>query len=129
MMSAKELEMRLASLRHLARGLAAFVLAASIAYGCSVTPSPTAPNVDCGPLAADDCAAAVEVAKARLAAGVPTSIRVASPTPDHTCPPSGGRPGSHACAVIVVVSTTDGDVDVGLVRTTSGGWVDGVLIR
>ena len=122
--------MRVAGLGHLARSLTASVLAASIAYGCSVTPSPTPSNVDCGPLAADDCAAAVEVATAGLAAGVvPTSIRVASPAPDHTCPPSGGLPGSHACAVIVVVSTNDGNVDVGLVRTTSGGWVDGVMVR
>jgi hypothetical protein len=123
-------EMPVAGPGHLARSIAASVLAASIACGCSVTPSPSPSNVDCGPLAADDCAAAVQVAKAALVAGVvPTSIRVASPTPDHTCPPSGGLPGSHACEVIAVVSTTDGNVDVGLVRTTSGGWVDGVSIR
>ena len=122
--------MRLAGLGHLARVFAASVLAASVAYGCTIAPSPTPSNVDCGPLAADDCAAAVEVAKAGLAAGVVlTSIRVASPTPDHTCPPSGGMAGSHSCAVIVVVSTNDGNVDVGLLRTTSGGWVDGVTIR
>lgn len=123
-------EMRLSGLRHLARRSAASVLAASIAYGCAVTPWPTPSNVDCGPLAADDCAAAVEAAKARLAPGVAlTSIRVASPAPGQTCPPSGGMAGSHACAVIVVLSTKDGNVDVGLLRATSGGWVDGVNIR
>lgn len=98
----------------------------------TATAPPVAPpsGVDCGPLAADDCAAAIEVAKAALAAGVvPTSIRVASPTPAHTCPPSGGLPGSHSCAVIVVVSTNDGNVDVGLLRTTSGGWIDASTIR
>jgi hypothetical protein len=122
--------MRLAGLGRLARGFAASVLAASLVYGCSVTPSPMPSQVDCGPLAADDCAAAVEVAMARLATGVVlTSIRVASPTPGHTCPPSGGLPNSHACAVIVVISTGDGNLDVGLLRTTSGGWVDGVNIR
>lgn len=126
--------MRLAGPGRLARAFAASVLAALLAYGCSAAPSaiPSAipSQVDCGPLAADDCAAAIEVAKARLAAGVTqTSIRVASPAPDHTCPPSGGLPGGHACAVIVVVSTNDGNVDVGLLRSTSGGWVDGVSIR
>lgn len=98
----------------------------------TATAPPVAPpsGVDCGPLAADDCAAAIEVAKARVATGVVlTSIRIASPTPGHTCPPSGGLAGSHACAVIVVISTGEGDVDVGLLRTTSGGWVDGVNIR
>lgn len=122
--------MRLAGLGHLTRAIAATILAASLAYGCTVAPSPIPSHVDCGPLAADDCAAAIEVAKARLAAGVvPTSIRVDTPTPDHTCPPSGGLAGSHACAVIVIVSTNDENVDVGLLRTTSGGWVDGVMIR
>lgn len=119
-----------AGLGHLARSFAASLLAASLAYGCSVTPSPMPSQVDCGPLAEADCAAAVEVAKARLASGtVLTSIRVASPTPGHTCPHSGGLPYSHACAVIVVISSGDGNLDVGLLRTTSGGWVDGVYIR
>lgn len=122
--------MRPTGLGHLAQGLAASILVASVAYGCSVAPSPTPSQLDCGPLAATDCAGAIEVAKAALAAGVvPTSIRVTSPAPDHTCPPSGGLPGSHACAVIVVVATTDGSVDVGLLRTTSGGWVDAATIR
>ena len=122
--------MRLAGLGHLARGFAASVLAASVAYGCSVAPSPSPSLFDCGPLAADECATAVEVAKARLATGsVLTSVRVANPTPGHTCPPSGGMLGSHACAVIVVISTDEGTLDVGLLRTMSGGWVDGVNIR
>jgi hypothetical protein len=119
-----------AGLGHLARAFAASIVAAAFAYGCTVAPSPTPSHLDCGPLAADDCAAAIEVAKAALAAGmVLTSLRVAAPTPDHTCPPSGGRAGSRACAVIVVVSTNNGNVDVGLLRTVSGGWVDAANIR
>jgi hypothetical protein len=126
----KEQKMRLPGNGLLARVCAALIVAASVAYGCTAVPSSSPSTLDCGPLAAEDCAAAIEVAKARLAAGVvPTSIRVASPAPGHTCPPSGGLAGSHACSVIVVVSTGDGSVEVGLLRTTSGGWVDGVNIR
>jgi hypothetical protein len=122
--------MRSAGLGDLTRAVAGILLAGSVAYGCTVVPSSTPSNVECGPLATNECAAAIEVAKARLAAGkVPTSIRVASPTPDHTCPPSGGPVDSHAREVIVVVSTTGGTVDVGLLRTTSGGWIDGATIR
>lgn len=123
--------MRLAGLGHLAKAFAASILAASVAYGCTVAPSPVPSQIDCGPLASFDCAAAIDVvAKAALAAGVVlTSIRVASPTPDHTCPPSGGLLGSHDCAVIVVVSTNDGNVDVGLLRNGSGGWLDAATIR
>ena len=122
--------MRWAGVGLLLRACAASIVAASVGYGCTVVPSWTPSNLDCGPLAADDCAAAIEIAKARLAAGdVPTSIRVVSPGPDHTCPPSGGMAGSHACSVIVVLSATDGNVELGLLRTTSGGWVDGVNIR
>ena len=122
--------MRLAGLRHLAPAFAACILAASVAYGCTVTPSPTPSQIDCGPLAAHDCAAAIDVAKAGLVAGVvPLSIRVASPAPNHTCPPSGGLAGSHECAVIVGVTTNDGNVDVGLLRNGSGGWLDAGTIR
>ena len=122
--------MPLAGLGHLAPAFAGCILAASVAYGCTVAPSPTPSQIDCGLLAAHDCAAAIDVAKAALVAGVvPTSIRVASPAPDHTCPPSGGMAGSHSCAVIVVVSTNDGNVDVGLLRNGSGGWLDAVTIR
>lgn len=122
--------MRLAGRGDLTRAVAGTILAVWVAYGCTVAPSSTPSNVECGPLATNECAAAIAVAKAALAAGVvPTSIRVASPTPDHTCPPSGGPVDSHACEVIVVVSTTGGNVDVGLLRTTSGGWTDGATIR
>jgi hypothetical protein len=105
-------------------------VAAAVACGCAVTPSPNPSGVDCGPLAAADCAAATEVAKGALAAdALPASLRVTSPTPDHSCPPSGGLAGSHSCVVIVVVSAADGTHEIGLLRTTSGGWIDASTIR
>lgn len=122
--------MRPAGSDHRVPALAAFILATLVAGGCTVAPSPTPSQIVCGPLAVDDCAAAIAVAKTALGVGVvPSSIRVAAPAPDHSCPPSGGMAGSHACAVIVVLATANGNVDVGLVRTVSGGWVDAATIR
>ena len=129
--SAKPSERELAARRDVARALGSLIASASLALACTVAPSPSVPLVDCGPLPPLDCTAAMDVvAKGAVAAGVTlTSLRIASPTPDHTCPPSGGLAGSHECAVIVIVSTTDGNLEIGLLRNGSGGWIDAATIR
>ena len=91
---------------------------------------PPSPAVACGPLAADHCAKAVTVAEGTFPASHQPfiSVRIESPTPTRTCPPSGGPSGSHICGVIATVTTVDTAVAVGLVPT-DGGWVWSGLIR
>ena len=97
----------------------------------STLPQPSAASaIECGPLAADLCVAAVTVAEGTFPASHPpiTSVRIEAPTPANTCPPSGGRSGAHVCAVLATVTTVDGEVVVGLVRT-DGGWLWSNLVR
>lgn len=91
--------------------------------------SPTT-TIDCGPLAPDLCTGAVTVAEGSFPATHQPfiSVQIESPTPTMTCPPSGGPPGSHLCGVIATVTTADGAVAAGLVRTDDG-WVWSNLIR
>lgn len=94
---------------------------------------PTSPEVsiDCGSLGTDSCHIAVTVALGALPGacrspgrcGPALALRIESPAPGRTCPPSGGPgPDSHICEVIAVVTTTNGDVLVGL-EPTDGGWI------
>lgn len=97
----------------------------------TATPSSSpAISVDCGPLAVDLCAKAAAVAEGTFPATHQSfiSVRIESPTPSATCPPSGGPPGSHLCGVIATVITADAAVAVGLVQTPDG-WIWSGLIR
>ena len=93
------------------------------------TPSP-AVSVFCGPLDAALCEKAVAVAEGTLPAGAPriVAVRIEAPSALMTCPPSGGPPLSHSCGVMAIVTTTAGDVVVGLVRS-GDGWIWSYLMR
>ena len=108
-------------------------------HGGSVTPTETlrrtpastgAVEVDCGPVEVDLCAKAVAVAEGTFPPNHRPfiAVRIEAPTALKTCPPSGGpMPGLHVCAVIVTVTTGDGPVDVGLLRS-GDTWVWAELI-
>jgi hypothetical protein len=112
----------------------------AVLAGCNpfASPQPSvslqSPNeavaVNCGPLAEASCEQAAEVAIETLggADGPVLSVEIVSPSDQMTCPPSGGMPGSHACEVIAVVTTTAGTTTVGLVES-DGGWMWSALMR
>src|SRR5258706_8443297 len=88
-------------------------------------------SIDCGSLGTDSCHTAVAVALRALQGacrspglcGPALTLRIESPSAARTCPPSGGPgPDSHICEVIAVVTTTKGEVLVGL-EPTDGGWI------
>jgi hypothetical protein len=95
--------------------------------------------VDCGPLAQDDCTKAVAVAEGTFPTGHPpfSAVRIANPSAVETCPPSGGPlyvppsggppSNQHSCAVIATVTTSNGDVAVGLIRF-GDGWIWSAMI-
>lgn len=108
--------------------------------GCSNPtdgPSPAAsagpgssPSVDCGPLSGDSCSEAIAAAQTTFADASPAiqAIRIVTPSPQMTCPPSGGPPGSAICTVLVVFTSPEGELAVALVRT-SDGWAPSNSIR
>jgi len=88
-------------------------------------------SIACGPLESGSCATAVAVALKALPGacrqaglcGPALAVRIESPPAAQTCPPSGGPgPGLHICEVIALVTTTKGDVLLGL-EQTDGGWI------
>lgn len=94
-------------------------------------------SIACGPLGSGSCDQAVTVALSALSGacrpaglcGPALAVMIASPSAERTCPPSGGPgPGLHICEVIAVVTTTKGDVLVGL-EPTDGGWIWSEEIR
>jgi hypothetical protein len=97
----------------------------------STPPQPSTPSgIDCGPLTADLCLAAVTVAEGTFPASHPPfiSVTIEAPTPTKTCPPAGGPGPNNLCGVIATVTTVDGAVAVGLVRT-DGGWMWTHLVK